>query len=129
MRARDVHAATDVTGFGLLGHLRNLLRQSGVAAVIDAGSVPVIAGIEALALDGHVPGGSRRNRDDLSADVSFAPGVPEATRMILCDSQTSGGLLIAAPEDVTREIATELGDVAWEIGRVESGAPGSIEVR
>src|SRR5204862_4063324 len=75
MLAVGVHAATDVTGFGLLGHLHNMLVASGVAAEVDAAAVPLFPGAADLAARGAVPGGTQRNRDALAADVSFAPRV------------------------------------------------------
>src|SRR5204862_7237376 len=75
MLAVGVHAATDVTGFGLLGHLHSLLLASGVAAELTSAAVPLLPGAADLAARGAVPGGTQRNRDALAADVSFAPRV------------------------------------------------------
>jgi selenide, water dikinase len=99
MLSVGVHAATDVTGFGLLGHLRELARSSGVAARVEAGAVPLLPDAEALAGAGHLPGGSRRNREDLGDTVQWDAAVPEVRRSLLCDAQTSGGLLIAVQPD------------------------------
>ena len=89
-----VRAATDVTGFGLLGHLFKMARASGVTAVVDARAVPVLAEARGALADGYVPGGSRRNlawvRPHLVAD-----GVDDDTLLLLADAQTSGGLLVA----------------------------------
>jgi selenide,water dikinase len=133
MLAVGVHAATDVTGFGLLGHLHNMLVASGVAAEVDAATVPLFPGAAELAARGAVPGGTQRNRDALAADVSFAPGVDEATRVLLHDAQTSGGLLLAVlAERVDALLAAlkkEGTPAAARIGRVTSGArPGAIQV-
>jgi selenide,water dikinase len=98
VRSAGAHAATDVTGFGLLGHLHSMLRASGVAARIDASAVPLLPGARSAAERGAVPGGSKRNRESLAAAVTFAAGVAEVERNLLCDAQTSGGLLIAVPE-------------------------------
>lgn len=90
-----VKAATDVTGFGLLGHLHRLCRASGVGAVIDRAAVPVLqAALDALA-DGFVPGGSRRNLDWVRPHLSTGPGITEDDLVLLADAQTSGGLLVA----------------------------------
>ncbi len=98
-RAAGVHAMTDVTGFGLLGHLAELARASGVAAEVDAAAVPLLPGVLTFAGSGVVPGGSRRNLTDLGPAVRFDDAVPEPLRLALGDAQTSGGLLIAvAPE-------------------------------
>ena len=94
-----VNAATDVTGFGLLGHLWEVVRASGVGARVRAREVPIVAGARALAEQGIVPGGTRRNREALAEIVRWAPAIDEVTQLLLCDAQTSGGLLIAvAPE-------------------------------
>jgi selenide, water dikinase len=123
-RASEAHAVTDVTGFGLLGHLHELARASGVAAEVDAGAIPAIEGaLELLASDKAVSGGSRRNRAWAEGFATFAPDVPEPRRRLACDAMTSGGLLVAvAPE---RADALE----APVIGRLVDGPPGSISVR
>jgi selenide,water dikinase len=90
------HAATDVTGFGLIGHLREMLEGSGVGAEIDASAVPLLRGALELARSGSVPGGTRTNyRQAQEAGVEFDSAVDEATRLVLCDAQTSGGLIVA----------------------------------
>jgi selenide,water dikinase len=85
--------ATDVTGFGLLGHLFKLARASGVSAVVDAGAVPYIDGARESAAAGYVPGGSRRNLDWVRPHLESA--VDELELLLLADAQTSGGLLVA----------------------------------
>ena len=97
-----VHAATDVTGFGLLGHLHNMLRASGVSAAIEAERVPLLPGARELAERGAIAGGTRRNLESLKDAVTFAPEVSEVERLLLCDAQTSGGLLIAVPPEPRR---------------------------
>jgi selenide,water dikinase len=132
MLATGVHAATDVTGFGLLGHLHNMLAASGMAAEIDAASVPLFPRARELAERGAVPGGTQRNRDALSAQVRFDPGVPEPLRMLLCDAQTSGGLLIAVPperaESLLAGLRREGTPAAALIGRIAMGVSGAITV-
>ncbi|MEO9170146.1 MAG: selenide, water dikinase SelD [Candidatus Baltobacteraceae bacterium] len=98
------HAATDVTGFGLVGHLRELLAGSGVGADISAQAVPVLAHALDLARRGVVPGGTRTNAAQaLDAGVIFDDTIEEAMRLLLCDAQTSGGLLVAiSPGDAAR---------------------------
>jgi selenide,water dikinase len=97
---RGASAMTDVTGFGLLGHLHELALASGVSVEIEAAAVPAIAGsVELLSLDEPpIAGGTRRNREWVSDFVDFDPAVPEALRWLLCDAMTSGGLLVAVPE-------------------------------
>jgi selenide, water dikinase len=100
-----VHAATDVTGFGLLGHLREMCVASGVGAVVDVGEVPVIDGVRALFADGMVAGGTQRNHAFVATDVEFGP-TPIEEQFLLADAQTSGGLLLAvAPDRVDRLLA------------------------
>jgi selenide,water dikinase len=132
MLATGVHAATDVTGFGLLGHLHNMLAASGMAAQLDAAAVPLLPKAAELAERGAVPGGTIRNREALSPHVTFDPAVPEPLRTLLCDAQTSGGLLIAvAPDRVDALIAAlqrEATPAAVRIGRIVAGVPGAIAV-
>jgi len=90
-----VHAATDVTGFGLLGHLYRMVDASSVAARISAAAVPVLPGAADLAGRGAVAGGTARNLEWLADKVRWAPTIDDTTRILLADAQTSGGLLIA----------------------------------
>jgi selenide, water dikinase len=92
--AAGLRCATDVTGFGLLGHLYKLARASGVTAVIDMAAVPLIEGARAALRAGYLPGGSQRNLDWVSPHADFA-GVSEEDLLLLADAQTSGGLLVA----------------------------------
>lgn len=87
--------ATDVTGFGLLGHLFKLCRASGVSAVVDAAAVPYLDGVRASLTQGFVPGGSRRNLDWVRPHLDPAAGIGEDELVLLADAQTSGGLLVA----------------------------------
>ena len=93
--ALGLRAATDVTGFGLLGHLYKMARASGVTAVVDSGAVPYLDGARDAARDGFVSGGTRRNLDWVAPHTLFADGVSELDRLLLADAQTSGGLLVA----------------------------------
>ncbi len=127
-----VHAATDVTGFGLLGHLHSLLEASGAAAEVTAQAVPLLPHARDMAARGAVPGGTQRNLTSIADAVSFAVGVDETTRVLLCDAQTSGGLLIAVPPDKTEALVTALAraeaPAAAVIGRVVAGPPGRVAV-
>ena len=132
LRAVDVHAATDVTGFGLLGHLHSLLTASGAAAEVQAAAVPLLARARELAERGAIPGGTRRNLESLSDAVEFAPGIDESTKLLLADAQTSGGLLIALPEPQVQALRAALqrerAPTAAQIGRVVAGPAGRIAV-
>jgi selenide, water dikinase len=119
-----VHAMTDVTGFGLLGHLHNLTRESGLAAELDAAAVPAIDGVEALLRDGGaVSGGSARNAEWAAGFSTIESGVEEWRQRLITDATTSGGLLAAAPEATAATIPGTI------IGRLVQGKPGTIQVR
>jgi selenide, water dikinase len=131
MAAGPAHAATDVTGFGLLGHLHYLARASGVSARIDAGSVPVLPGAEALADAGEVPGGTRANERFLASRVSWPARLAAARQTLLCDAQTSGGLLMALPaEAVARQLdlLEQKGIEGRVVGELMAGPAGAIVV-
>ena len=116
-----VRAGTDVTGFGLLGHLVEMLHASDVAAVVDASAVPVLDGATQIAEGGYVPGGTKRNYQSTGALVDFG-STPSSIRTVLADAQTSGGLLLAVPEPDVPDLVAELhaaGDLAATIGSIE----------
>lgn len=92
--AAGVTAATDVTGFGLLGHLHKMARASGVGAVIDRAAVPLIEGAAEALRDGYVSGGTRRNLDWVRPHIAPGRGITEEDLLLLADAQTSGGLLV-----------------------------------
>ena len=128
--ARDagVHAGTDVTGFGLLGHLHTMLVASGVSARVRAGAAPLLEGVRDLARDGVVPGGGRRNLAFVEPNL-VAGDLDEAELLVLADPQTSGGLLVAAADAARfRDAATRRGVPCHEIGVVEPGPAGRIVV-
>jgi selenide,water dikinase len=119
--AVGVHAATDVTGFGLLGHLRELCAASGTGAVVDATAVPVIDGVRELIGEGMVAGGTQRNHAFVADDVDFGDlALPE--QLLLADAQTSGGLLLSVPEDR----AVPLLDACRERGTLAAAAIGVV---
>jgi selenide, water dikinase len=128
--AAGVVAATDVTGFSLLGHLHRMLRASGASAVVNAGAVPLLPGARELTAAGYVSGGTRNNMAYLESWVSVADEVPEDVAILLRDAQTSGGLLLAtaAPAGLTAELESR-GTMAAVVGEVVAGDPGRIEVR
>ncbi len=127
-----VHAATDVTGFGLLGHLRNVLAASGVSGTVSAGSVPVLDAAAEYVRDGVAPGGTHANWRFLNDWVTYDDAVDKPTQLVLCDAQTSGGLLMAvAPERaeaLVRALEERRTPCAAIVGTVGSGRPGSITV-
>jgi selenide, water dikinase len=127
-----VHAATDVTGFGFLGHLRELCVGSGVGAVVDARAVPVIHGVRELVAAGMIAGGTRRNHAFVAPEVDFGT-LPEAEQLLLCDAQTSGGLLLAVRASATGrlvEALTARGALAAAVvGTATEQHPGRIEIR
>jgi selenide,water dikinase len=125
LRKAGVHGMTDVTGFGLLGHLHELALASGVAAELSADAVPAISGVIELLSDPEqsaVSGGTRRNRDHAERFAHFAPAVSEARRWLVCDAMTSGGLLAAVPAAGTGGLKVA------QIGRLVDGPAGMITV-
>ena len=119
--AAGAHGATDVTGFGLLGHLFNLGRESGLAAEVRSAAVPALPGaLEALDDGAGVSGGGRRNLEHAQEFTAFGDGVSEAHRRLVSDPATSGGLLVAVAEDRAGEIDGAV------IGRMVEGEPGAI---
>ena len=125
----DATAATDVTGFGLLGHLHRLTAASEVAARLDAAAVPVLPYVRDLLAAGYVPGGSQRNADQAVRYLDAEVADPE--RVLLADAQTSGGLLFtcapAAAEVAVAQLRADGHDAAV-IGAIEAGDPGTIRV-
>jgi len=118
------HAMTDVTGFGLLGHLHGLARESGLAAEVVAADVPAIDGVEdLLGDDGAVSGGSRRNGEYADGFTTYAADVPAWRRRLVCDATTSGGLLVAVDPDRAGLVPGPV------VGRLVAGEPGAIAVR
>jgi selenide,water dikinase len=126
-----VHAATDVTGFGLLGHLRELLMGSGLAADLDARAVPVIDGVRALLADGMVAGGTQRNHAFVDASVEWN-GLPTSEQLLLADAQTSGGLLLAVAPEAVDQLVRELDArdtlSSAVVGHTRSGPAGAVTI-
>jgi selenide,water dikinase len=130
--AAGVVAATDVTGFGLLGHLHRMLRASGVAGQVDAARVPFLPGAAELAADGFVSGGTRNNQAYLREHLDLEPGLPPVVAVLLHDAQTSGGLLLSVPPERLGGLVAGLRRRGVEpalIGRVLDGPAGRISVR
>ena len=125
-------AVTDVTGFGLVGHLHTMLQASGVAAVLQSDAVPLFDRVHELIGEGAVPGGTQRNLTAASTYAAWAAEINETTKVALCDAQTSGGLLIAVDADVVDALLAALAErhtAAAVIGEIVAGEPGSVEVR
>jgi selenide,water dikinase len=119
-----VRAATDVTGFGLLGHGMEMAEASGVGLRLHLRSIPFLRGALRYVKDGFIPGGSADNRGYFGDRVSFDPSIDEYGQMLLFDAQTSGGLLLAVAEDRIEgflDRASREGVPTWAIGEVEAG--------
>lgn len=130
--AAGVVAGTDVTGFGLAGHLHRMLLASGAAAELDARRVPALPGASALAAAGYVSGGTRANIARMNDALTVADDVPPEIILLVHDAQTSGGLLLAAPPRVAGALLAGLagrGLPAAVVGKVVAGAPGEIVLR
>jgi selenide,water dikinase len=133
MRQVGVTACTDITGFGLLGHLRELAFSSGVDVEVEVDSLPLLPRVRELAGEGIVPAGAYRNRDHFAPFVELAGEVSSAEQDLLYDPQTSGGLLIAVPEpqkdDLLAALRREGVPRPRVIGRVTGRGTGKIMVR
>ena len=130
--AVEVHAATDVTGFGLLGHAREMAVGSGVSLVLEAAQMEFLPQARELAQRGFLPGGLKRNQEFIGACVEFDPVVPEDVRSLLFDPQTSGGLLLSvASADAPRLLASlhAAGEPAQPVGEVIAKTHPAIQVR
>ncbi|KPK08933.1 MAG: hypothetical protein AMS20_01310 [Gemmatimonas sp. SG8_28] len=129
---KAVHAATDVTGFGLLGHLHAMLAASGVAARVTAAAVPLFRTVRAHVAAGAVPGGTKRNRDAAAEYTTWHDGTDAEVQVLLCDAQTSGGLLLAIDGAAVSDLIGALRDegtlASADIGELIEGPPGRIEV-
>jgi selenide,water dikinase len=131
LEGHEVHALTDVSGFGLLGHLREMCEASNVSARVFAGAPRLLPDAEHLAEEGCIPGGTHRNRASVNSVTSWSEEVPETLRTLLCDAQTSGGLLAAVASEDASELVAEwetAGYAAAVIGRLEFPATDRIRV-
>jgi selenide,water dikinase len=127
------HACTDVTGFGLLGHLREMAVASGLDVSLSIEEVPILEGARDLAGSDIVPGGTVENLHHVEAYIDWAPALSRVDRLLLADAQTSGGLLIALAEDEADRLLTALHErgvsPARRIGRFEKPGQGRIRVQ
>ena len=127
-RNPDVHAITDITGFGVLGHALELARGSKLAVTIEAAKVPLLKEAASLAQQGHVTGASHRNWASYKDHVALPAGMPDWQRHLLSDPQTSGGLLVSCTAARAEEIAQSIRAAGYPataiIGRTSTGTPG-----
>jgi selenide, water dikinase len=126
------HALTDVTGFGLLGHLRGMTAASGTSAQIWADVVPILPAARVYVRKGIAPGGTHANHRFLSSWVKYDPDITDEEQLLFCDAQTSGGLLAALPRESVPEVLQELRSVGANatalIGTILAGTSGRIHV-
>jgi selenide, water dikinase len=122
VRAARPHAVTDVTGFGLVGHAREVADGAGLRAEIDFAAVRLLPGVRELIDEGHVPGGTRTNLDLAAGYTEFGAGLSESDRLLACDAQTSGGLLVALPPERAEALPWPV------IGRLAAGPAGTVLV-
>ena len=130
--AAEVKSATDVTGFGLLGHLHNIVKASGCAARLELSSVPVFEFSRRLAQQGVIPGGTRRNLEFVGPFVEFASGIDPTEQLILADAQTSGGLLLAVKparvDSLIKRLRDEGSLAADVVGEILAGRAGTVQI-
>ncbi|MDB5085888.1 MAG: selD [Bacilli bacterium] len=131
-RGYDVHACTDITGFGLLGHLLEMARGAGVGIHVQSSSVPRLERARELAAEGVMPGGTKRNFEWASECVTYADSIDQTEQYLLCDAVTSGGLLLAVPAEQAESLQSALlaagVEAAAIIGSVVQEHPGKIQV-
>jgi selenide,water dikinase len=104
MNAVGVNACTDITGYGLLGHLLEMCEGSKISATIECNEIPLMQGVFELAQKGFIPGGTKRNLDHVTPDVNFSKNISQEQKYLLADAQTSGGLLISVPKDKAEDL-------------------------
>ena len=127
-----VNSCTDITGFGLIGHLHSMMHQSGTGCRLSLSDIPVLPGVRELIDGGIAPGGTHRNLDGVGSQVSWHREISQESRLILCDAQTSGGLLISVAGDrvdrLLRELEARGVPGSRVIGQVMDGETKGIEV-
>ena len=130
MQRVGVNAGTDITGFGLMGHLKSMVKGSGVAAEINLDAVPILPGVRDLLERGIAPGGTHRNVSSVADAVNWDAALTEQDQLLLCDAQTSGGLLMSVPTDRADALVDALREegapCAAVVGRITDGPPGTI---
>ena len=130
MQRVGVNAATDITGFGLLGHLKSMVKGSSVSAEVNLSAVPVLPGTRALLERGVAPGGTHRNVSSVNDVVDWHPDLTDDDKMLFCDAQTSGGLLMSVPaakaDTLVAALIEEGAPCAAVVGKVTDGPAGTI---
>lgn len=119
----DIKCATDITGFGLLGHLLEVARGSNVILAVESSMLPLLSGAEELVNDGCIPGAAFRNLKHIEKDVDFKNSLSYSRRMLTVDAQTSGGLCFSCPAEVHDELINEL----KEVGYIHTSVIGTVE--
>ena len=130
-QAVGVHACTDITGFGLIGHLHAMMKASETTARLSLSAVPLLPGARELVEEAIVPGGTRRNLESLDRDVNWHADLLAEDKLLLCDAQTSGGLLFSVASDRVDQLKHELrarDTLAAVIGSVAERGSAPIEV-
>ena len=132
MNAVGVNACTDITGYGLLGHLLEMCEGSKISATIEFNEIPLMQGVFELAQKGFIPGGTKRNLDHVTPNVNFSKNISQEQKYLLADAQTSGGLLISVPKDKAEDLQNLLMEnqclSSSVIGQVYNSAVFSIYV-
>ncbi|MBF0252456.1 MAG: selenide, water dikinase SelD [Candidatus Omnitrophica bacterium] len=131
MNKSGVSAATDITGFGLFGHLIRMIRKAGVTASIEARSLPVFQGVLDLLKEDVIPGAIERNKEFVGSDITIGDDVPEEYALLGFNAETSGGLLISVPMDKHEKLLLELklrGIVPVTIGEIVNESCGEIKL-
>jgi selenide,water dikinase len=127
-----VNSCTDITGFGLMGHLSSMVKGSKVGARIRVADVPVLPGVWDLLEKGTVPGGTFRNMSSVEDAVDWDDGLSEQQRLLMCDAQTSGGLLVSVPKAKVDQLLAELDASGVRtkaiVGEITAENPGRISV-
>ena len=130
MNAVGANACTDVTGFGLMGHLRSMVRASGVGATVEFSKIPLLPGAWQLLEEGIAPGGTHRNMNSVADSIKWHPELTGQQQIMLCDAQTSGGLLISVPQDKVAELLAQLDrrgvSPCAVVGSITADHPGEI---
>ena len=128
LKKLNVHAVTDVTGFGLLGHLAEICKGSDVSAEIYFSELDFLPSVLELAESGIIPGGTKRNFEYLKSDIIFDPKFNSTQKFLTCDAQTSGGLLVTLPRKDAETYVTSIYSNAKIIGRISDKKSNLIKV-